>query len=72
MSVDRSDLNLVELTGTLRIDLARGQMQASDFTGSLTLNVERGQRALLTRLRGPVLYRRGSDERGAARRPDRG
>ena len=55
MSADRSDLNLVELSGTLRIDLARGQMQASDFTGSLTLNVERGDRAVLTRLRGSVL-----------------
>ena len=39
----------------LRIDLERGQMQASDFTGSLTLNVERGTRALLTRLSGSVL-----------------
>ena len=55
ISSDRSDLNLVELSGTLRIDLERGQMQASDFSGSLTLNVERGTRALLTRPSGSVL-----------------
>ena len=52
---ERSDLNLVELSGTLRIELDRGQLQASDFTGSLTLNVERGARAVLTRLSGSLL-----------------
>ena len=55
MNVDRSDLNLVELTGTLRINLERGRIQASDFNGSLTLTVDRGERAVLTRLRGSVL-----------------
>ena len=55
MRVDRSDLNLVELGGTARIELERGQMQASDFSGSLTLDVERGDRVVLTRLQGSFL-----------------
>ncbi len=55
ISADRSDLNLVELSGTARIELERGQLQASDFRGALTLDVERGDRVALTRLRGSVL-----------------
>ena len=55
MRADRSDLNLVELGGTVRIELERGQMQASDFSGALTLDVERGDRVVLTRLQGSFL-----------------
>ena len=52
---ERSDLNLVELRGALRIVLAQGQLQTSDFTGSLTLTVDRGERAVLTRTSGSLL-----------------
>lgn len=52
---ERSDLNLVELSGGLRIALTQGQLQVSDFTGSLALTVARGERAVLTRTSGSLL-----------------